>query len=683
MAKQKRKPAAQSTPIIRHPLFPAVVALWFGALFGLGSLAIRPGLIESLVLKTHLDTLIPAAAPPLGVTARICIALALAVLGGLLGAKFSQFITRPKPDAHQRKRGAASINETDLRRRDAHPDAPARAPISAHEELGEDGIDAEPVAATIPGRRRALTVDESEAEFTVPEFAPLPGGAPQVIDLGELDLAGSEVEALEAEPTAASDDALPAVQDFQSVPGQGDGAANRQVFGQPAVTEQVFVPQPEAPATSVQAHEPPPQFVNYGPPVAPPIDFSRPGEVIAAANAARTEQAPLFQRPAAEAVPDETTPVESASVEPATGEPAPAATAITAEAVAEAAAVALDSLGLVELTERFAATLRKRRAALAASTAVVEVDAVAAPAVELPVPQESADFDVPQFEVPPFAVPESASFAQAEPAFAADPVPVAPLEAELAPLAATSVEPAAPAFAPLGEDLAAQPPVAPQPEAPSAPLDMPAALRPISFDELDEDEDFATYLPLRHIPMPQAPAVAEAPAEPVAASAPPAFQPPVPQAYEPEPVPAPKTAGFNPPVEGAEAVEEQVADGYSSLLAITKPEEAPRQTFVRIEEPEPEHAAIEPVVIFPGQAARQNFAQPQVFAPQVPAPAAELQAPSEAPDAASLRRFDAPSSAVAGQAVAAQAPAAAQDPAETERALRAALATLQRMSGAA
>ena len=65
MAKQARKPV-KSPPITSHPLFPAVVALWFGALFGLGSLAVRPTLIEGLVLKSHIDLIIPATAPPLG-----------------------------------------------------------------------------------------------------------------------------------------------------------------------------------------------------------------------------------------------------------------------------------------------------------------------------------------------------------------------------------------------------------------------------------------------------------------------------------------------------------------------------------------------------------------------------------------------------------------------------------------
>jgi hypothetical protein len=51
---------------------------------------------------------------------------------------------------------------------------------------------------------------------------------------------------------------------------------------------------------------------------------------------------------------------------------------------------------------------------------------------------------------------------------------------------------------------------------------------------------------------------------------------------------------------------------FSSLLSVVQ-SPAPRQDFVRIEEPDDESLAIEPVVIFPGQAAR-------MAAPSAPVP---------------------------------------------------------------
>jgi hypothetical protein len=114
VAKSSQK-AAKGKPITSHPLFPALVALWFGALFGLGSLAIRPALIEALVLRSGIATYIPAAAPPLGMTARGLIALSLALLGAMIGGALALRLKRTKPEL----------------------DRAVRRPISAHDELGE------------------------------------------------------------------------------------------------------------------------------------------------------------------------------------------------------------------------------------------------------------------------------------------------------------------------------------------------------------------------------------------------------------------------------------------------------------------------------------------------------------------------------------------------------------------
>lgn len=465
-------------PVNAHPMFPAIVALWFAALFGLGSLAIRPALIESAVLATRIDALVPAAAPPLGVTARILFALVLAVVGGLLGAAIARRIARPTPVAKPRRRGAANLGETApnvrLRGRDSHPDAPARLPISAHDELGDDGIDSEePVQTPLPGRRRALTVVDDAGDGFY-DFAPLPGGAPQILDLAELD-AGAALdapEAVEAEPVA------------------------------------VAVTQPEI---SVEVK------------VAPPV-------------------------------------VAEASLAPIT----PAAQITDAP---------LGELGLVALTERFALALQRRREAEAAraAAAVTAAEVVDAPAIYAEV--------------------------------------VAKVEADL----------------------------------PTAPMAIPAAFRPLTFDEPVEDEldSYADFLPLRRMttstevtPEPEFQAEAESQIEP--------------------------TAEVEPDTEEAD----DELDGYSSLLDLSLPA-APRQTFVRIEEPEEAEAEIEPVVIFPGHAARQSVA------------------PEAAAAGPGLRPFDPPTLAATGQPIAAATPIAASDPEETERALRAALATLQRMSGAA
>ncbi len=542
MANQTVKTKRKSAPVTSHPLFPAIVALWFAALFGLGSLAIRPTLLEDFVLATHLDTLISAAAPPLGVTARILLALVLAVIGGLAGASIAKRLTRPKV-VHERKRGAsalseAGLGEVSLRARDMHPDAPARRPISAHDEIGGSRIESvQPAAAVLPGRRRSLAISDEGSRSEYHDFAPLPGGTagfpePQVLDLTEIDLGEF------AEITEPDADYPAAVLDVQ--PPQA-----RQIFGRPPVLD-------AAPD-------------DFPPFTAPPADFSAP--------------AAAFTPPAPALLTNIALPEGSA-----------------AEQIVSAP---LDSLGLVGLTERFALSLQRRREAAEHAVAQVAVPEVVA------------------------AVPE-----------AADPVAVPP----------AGVDVVLPCFARMGlPDFAA-----PVEAAPSIPMAMPASLRPLDFGDPadDDDEDYASFLPLRKMSMPVAPPFEEPPTVVVEDSI----------VEEPE-------------AEAASDDDIDEDDGYSSLLGLSQTA-SPRQQFVRIEEPEVLTAEIEPVVIFPGQAARNSAS---------PAPAAIV--PSEV---TSLRRFDAPSSAAIGQPIAASAPtAAAPDAEETERALRAALATLQRMSGAA
>ena len=67
---------AAKPPISLHPAFPAVVALWFAALLGLGSMVLPVALIDRVVAISGFSTLVPAAQPPLGFMARGLIALA-------------------------------------------------------------------------------------------------------------------------------------------------------------------------------------------------------------------------------------------------------------------------------------------------------------------------------------------------------------------------------------------------------------------------------------------------------------------------------------------------------------------------------------------------------------------------------------------------------------------------------
>ena len=165
MSTQNRNQARIKGPVSSHPLFPAIVALWFGALFGLGSLAVRASLIESMVISSHLDVIFPMAAPPLGMTARILLSLAMAVIGIAAGAAIARRIARPKPVERQRRRSANVVEAKATER-------PTSSTGNKHMRR-EAQPQAEP-AASGPSRRRALSVEQEERGDSRLEAAPLP-----------------------------------------------------------------------------------------------------------------------------------------------------------------------------------------------------------------------------------------------------------------------------------------------------------------------------------------------------------------------------------------------------------------------------------------------------------------------------------------------------------------------------
>lgn len=178
-----------------HPLFPAVVAVWFGALFGLGALAVRVSLIERIAVASGIDRLIPAAAPPLGVNARVLIALALAMLGGIIGAVIGRWMARSKPAARARRaaaaEAAAEVAEAAPAPAATFDEAPSFIDISqldlAQEHKIEPKIsDAEALATPAPAREFPRPLDP--VSFPLPASFPVPGGAAaQRLNAADLD----------------------------------------------------------------------------------------------------------------------------------------------------------------------------------------------------------------------------------------------------------------------------------------------------------------------------------------------------------------------------------------------------------------------------------------------------------------------------------------------------------------
>jgi len=199
-APRKRRRAA---PVTAHRLFPAFAAVWFAALFGLGSLAIPGSLLGAVVLKTGLPAIVPAAAPPLGFTAHLLVAFALTVFGAALGLALALRL-RPQGKAQVRRAAPvvpAAAPEPEatykVRARDAHPDAPPRRPLVLTEALvdplAEETVEPEPEPETFapllrrkPRPASAEPVDESTPY--IPEYTPGGTGAVRPLDLSALDL---------------------------------------------------------------------------------------------------------------------------------------------------------------------------------------------------------------------------------------------------------------------------------------------------------------------------------------------------------------------------------------------------------------------------------------------------------------------------------------------------------------
>lgn len=285
LAEELRKQSGGKQPITRHPLFTATVALWFGALFGLGSLAIRPGLLESAVLSTGLDSLISTAAPPLGWTARILLALALAAAGGLIGALLARFIARPKPVAFERKRGAASIAEEQIGSSLDQQDTGE--PSSEDEEVARPVEVAKATAHA--NRRRQLALHDEARQPDYQDRAPVPGAAPQILDVTDFNLEGFEEASDDDAPVSAQDDrkqfkaAEPEIQDEMPKFAETNSAA--------ALSNRLFdTYASESPAETQTGNEPP--FGNREA-VSPQVDDAKPGFAMLPRDAREDEPSAL------------------------------------------------------------------------------------------------------------------------------------------------------------------------------------------------------------------------------------------------------------------------------------------------------------------------------------------------------------------------------------------------------
>lgn len=146
-----------------HPLFPAVVSLWFCALFGLGTLAVRAALLDVLVMRLEIGLILPAAMPPLSLAGRLLLATAMALLGALLGLRIGRALAHPAT---------------------AHPATARHAPIrSPRAPIVAEATDAAPVP-----RRRNLVPQPGDAAAQPDWPASAQDASPQILDIAAMDL---------------------------------------------------------------------------------------------------------------------------------------------------------------------------------------------------------------------------------------------------------------------------------------------------------------------------------------------------------------------------------------------------------------------------------------------------------------------------------------------------------------
>ena len=551
-----------SAPISAHPAFPAVVALWFAALLGLGSLILPTVLLERLTSVTGLADLIPAAAAPLGFTARASIALAAALAGAVLGLLLAIQVAKgqaPKP----RSRFEGDAREC--------------RPISAHEELGWEGLGAA-AGSGQPQKRRSLAIAEANPRSDYLIAVPLPGQnlhdeaeaeaePEEALELGEfaepaeIELESQNEDISMADDTGRSQDAGTMRDDRPE--------AKVEEFGEPGGNGLPRAFEPLADDVAEDEFDTADHAVDALP-FAPPSLRRAENDVLAASEEAGDEAGPPetdFKEVEAGGI--------AIAPEIAHGEQEPGATRTMSLVESDPEAASdndtdrpLDELGLVQLATRLGKAIEQRRAQRAN------------PVRPAPHPALSAcneDFDA--------AAEDDAAQARAE-FFGGS--AVGNVDGGEPVVESESMQVAAPESTGFGD------------------LDL----------DLDEEEDNDDFVASFSLPLRQQSSV----------------------------TPVPTTSSVDDDEDGDEDIAAE--EDYSSLLAMRNPFER-KDEFVRIELPEDERNDFEATVTFP--AAR---AEPRAFDP--PPGAAE-----------------------------ASSSASPRNPADAERELRAALETLQRMSGAA
>ena len=228
---------------------------------------IPAGIIENLMVESGLASMFPPLDPPLGMKARA--GLALVAAGFTFG--FVMTLMKLIGGATARRRAPEPVDEMPsaprVRRRDSHPDAPARAPFSVARDMDvfEEPVEAEPVVeGALPpmpkpkpkpapepivqtqGPRRRAPLTAILAGEVDPEPEPAPIAEPQVDPettaaerLRKIKLGRDEEPADEPAPIPAEEE-LVLVRGEEPVEPQEEAAPPSWMEPEPAAPEQVY-----------------------------------------------------------------------------------------------------------------------------------------------------------------------------------------------------------------------------------------------------------------------------------------------------------------------------------------------------------------------------------------------------------------------------------------------------------
>jgi hypothetical protein len=154
------------------PLIAAGVAVTVAAFFGI----LPDDVLDTLVSDSGIAAFIPAAEPPLGLTARLALMLVAGGGSGLfLWCGLQLLIGSRRIRLFGKRDRMLTANIPVLRRADAHPDAPARRPLFAKSDLGTPFLDVRaPVNLTLEDASEPVSDDTHISEPEPTEIAVLP-----------------------------------------------------------------------------------------------------------------------------------------------------------------------------------------------------------------------------------------------------------------------------------------------------------------------------------------------------------------------------------------------------------------------------------------------------------------------------------------------------------------------------